>query len=917
MYRVFNCLANNHDLRLVALAGIVCLAASFVGINLFLRARAIGGTSRFGWLLTAGGATGCGIWATHFIGLLAFEPGVPLNYDVFLTALSLVFAVSIVSAGFAIAIYVKDAWAPATGGGVVGAGTVAMHYTGMAALHPSGEIIWSTGLVIASILFAVVLSAAAMHAACVKWRWRIAGSVGALAASILLLHFTGMGAAGLIPDTVHAMNPSALSPTWLPIAVGGGSLVILTLCLIGAVSDRRAQRQIARQNALLDSAINNMNQGLCMFDAQHRLLVWNDRYREMYKLPPYAVRQGASIQDLLRARIEAGTFPLEPKRYEIEVKNALMQGKTFRTTIELADGRTISGVNQPIAGGGWVATHEDITDRVRAERELERTRSFLDSIISSVPAPIVVKELPDLRYRLVNKAAEKFFGIPAEGFVGKTTYDVFGRAGDAIATLDRDMLQSGREKHYDEHSFTAPNGETRILTSTRIPIMGADGNPQYIVTVLHDLTQRKRDEARISHMAHHDPLTDLPNRTAFNECLHTLLGKSKASGEQFALMAIDLDRFKGVNDLFGQAAGDAVLRKAARRLAEACEGAFLSRLGGDEFAVISPAGPQPETAVALAERLSEAMRESFDIDGQRIEIGATIGVAVYPGDGEDASTLVANADTAQVRAKSERRGSVHFFEPGMDRQLRERRALAHDLHSALNRNELVLNYQPIATVDGEITGFEALSRWHHPQRGLVRPDIFIPLAEETGLIGALGEWALRTACREAATWPVKFSIAVNLSPAQFLEGDIAAAVHAVLLETGLQPHRLTLEITEGVLMQDPARGLALLRRLKGLGVRVAMDDFGTGYSSLSYLQSFPFDKIKIDKSCIAHVAQRPQSAAIVRAVIGLAHGLGLPVLAEGVETEEQLAFLRAAGCDKVQGFLIGRPHEKVAVAVAS
>ncbi|MBV9555494.1 MAG: diguanylate cyclase, partial [Pseudolabrys sp.] len=727
MSRVIFCLTNNHDLRLVALAGLVCLVASFVGINLFLRARAIRGTSRFGWLLTAGGATGCGIWATHFIGLLAYEPGVPLNYDIFLTALSLVFAAVIVTIGFAVAIYVKNPWAPATGGGIVGTGTVVMHYTGMAALHPAGAIIWSSGLVIASIVFSVSLASAAIDVtARVTPRWRAILPAGLLSLSILLLHFTGMGAAGFIPDTSHVTNPAAISSTWLSIAIGGSALIVLTLCLLGAIADRRAQRQIAKQNILLDSAVNNMNQGLCMFDAQHRLLVWNDRYREMYKLPADTVWQGCSMQDLLRARIEAGTFPLEPKRYEIEVKNALKQGKTFKTTIELADGRIISGVNQPIAGGGWVATHEDITDRVRAERELESTRSFLDSIIASVPAPIIVKELPDMRYRLVNKAAEKFFGIPAEGFVGKTTYDVFGRAGDAIVELDRDMLRTGREKHYDEHSFTAPNGETHILTSTRIPIMGPEGGPKYVVTVLHDLTQRKRDEARISHMAHHDTLTDLPNRTAFNECLQAVLSKSKAAGEQFALLSIDLDRFKGVNDLFGQAAGDAVLHKAARRLEEACEGAFLSRLGGDEFAVISPPGPQPATAEALAGRLSSALNDSFDVDGKDIELGATIGVAIYPSDGDDASTLVANADTAQVRAKSARRGSVHFFEQGMDQQLRERRALAHDLHAALDRDELVLNYQPLATVNGDIVGFEALARWHHPQRGLVRPDIFIP-----------------------------------------------------------------------------------------------------------------------------------------------------------------------------------------------
>jgi predicted signal transduction protein with EAL and GGDEF domain len=286
----------------------------------------------------------------------------------------------------------------------------------------------------------------------------------------------------------------------------------------------------------------------------------------------------------------------------------------------------------------------------------------------------------------------------------------------------------------------------------------------------------------------------------------------------------------------------------------------------------------------------------------------SIGVAIYPNDGTDAKTLIGNADAALYRAKADGRGAIRFFEADMDRRLRERRALQHDLRSALDRGELSLHYQPQARIDGEIIGFEALLRWHHPKHGLVPPATFIPLAEESSLIIPISEWVLHEACREAASWPRPLQIAVNLSSVQFRHGDLPSVVHSILLETGLVPQRLELEITESVLIDDLARAVTMLRRLKSLGVRIAMDDFGTGYSSLSYLQAFPFDKIKIDRSFISNLETNPQSATIVRAVIGLARGLDLPVVAEGVESKDQRAFLAAESCDNLQGYLIGRPR---------
>jgi diguanylate cyclase (GGDEF)-like protein/PAS domain S-box-containing protein len=910
MFRVLTCLGTEHDWRLVGLAGIVCFLTSVAAVNLFHRARSFGGRARAAWLLSAGAATGCGVWATHFIAVLAYNPGFPVAYNVALTAVSLVVAVVVTSSGLTIATYGNRRWSAAAGGAVVGAGVACMHYLGMAALELPGVVEWAPDLVIASIIIGMLFGTAALAVAA-----RNESGRGILVASVLLTlsiishHFIAMGAVSVIYDATRSVTENSLSATTLSFAIAGVAAAVLGMCLVGAFSDRGAQRKISEQHMQLDEAINSMGQGLCLFDANNHLLVWNQRYIEMYRIDPHKVRVGCNVRDLLAARIAAGTFPLDPQKYNADLLASLKVRKLFPVDIELADGRVISVVNQPTASGGWVATHEDITERTRSARKLQRAEGFLDTIISNVPSAIVVKEFPSLRYVLVNRMGEKFFGLPSETIIGKTAGQIFPKsAADLIEEHDRRILDTGREEFFDDHPLSTPDGASRIVTTTRIPIFGPDGKPQYLISVVHDVTQRKRDAARIAHMAHHDSLTDLPNRAAFNEFLSASLERAAAEKESFAVLCLDLDRFKEVNDVFGHATGDALLRQVARRLETACTGAFVARLGGDEFSVISGVGPQPATAEALADRLNQALADDIEVEGHRLRVGLTIGVSVFPNDGIDDATLVANADAALYRAKAEERGSIRFFEPDMDRRLREKRALQHDLRSAIERNELELYYQPQALIGGEIGGFEALVRWRHPKRGLVAPGMFIPLAEESGLIIQLGEWILREACREAVSWPNPLRIAINLSPVQFRHGDLAGLVHGILLETGLSPGRLELEITEGVLIGDFSRALSILRRLKNLGVRIAMDDFGTGYSSLSYLQSFPFDKIKIDQAFIANLSQNPQSAAIIRAIIGLGRGLDLPVVAEGVETKEQLAFLVAESCDEVQGFLIGRPQ---------
>jgi diguanylate cyclase (GGDEF)-like protein/PAS domain S-box-containing protein len=672
---------------------------------------------------------------------------------------------------------------------------------------------------------------------------------------------------------------------------------------------KHAEEKFREQSRLFDVAVNNMSQGLIMFDAHERLLVCNRRYLEMYGLSPEVVKPGCTLLYLLEHRIAKGTFAKDPMEYRADLLATMADGQTIRRVTETGDGRTIAVVTQPMEGGGWVATHEDITERRQAEKQRDSTKAFLTTVVENVPVALVVKDAREHRYVLVNRAAEDLWGVSRSAVIGRHACDLFAKnEGDLIVARDSEVLRSGHQLDIDEHLMNTPGNGPRLVTSKRLAILGADGEPEYLLSVIEDVTERRRVEERIAHLAHHDPLTDLPNRASFSEHLNAALERASQSGAMFALLAIDLDRFKEVNDVFGHAVGDELLCDVTRRLTEAAGDAFFARLGGDEFAMIIERDAQPATAEILAERLQAAVSGDIHVAGHHLRIGLSIGVAIYPADGADMTMLLGNADAALYRAKSDGRGSVRFFEPDMDKLLRERRLLQRDLQFALERGELSVDYQPQLRVGAGVVGFEALIRWRHPSRGIIPPSSFIPLAEESGLIIPMGEWILRETCREAASWHRPLQIAVNLSPVQFQHGDLPGIVHAILFETGLAPSRLELEITEGVLIGDFSRALSILRRLKALGVRIAMDDFGTGYSSLSYLQSFPFDKIKIDKSFVSSLEHSPQSAAIIRAVIGLGHGLQLPVSAEGVETAEQLAFLTDGACNEIQGYLIGCPR---------
>jgi diguanylate cyclase (GGDEF)-like protein/PAS domain S-box-containing protein len=501
----------------------------------------------------------------------------------------------------------------------------------------------------------------------------------------------------------------------------------------------------------------------------------------------------------------------------------------------------------------------------------------------------------------VNDAAVQHYGYDRATFLGKKLWDIWPL--DEREAHVQALRQIGDAYHSGQHwrHLKADGSEIQVLTfGRRVAFEDRDG---FLVAIV-DITERRKAEARVAHMAHHDGLTELPNRVLYQERLRQVLEPGSLA-KHVAVLCVDLDLFKNVNDSFGHPMGDRLLKMVADRLRLEVRGSNLvARLGGDEFAIVLAGDTSPNEANDYAARLIEILSAPYDMGGINVVIGASIGIALSPGDGESSEELMRNADMALYRAKSEGGGVHHFFEKEMDRQAQKRRDMELDLRRAFANGEFELHYQPLVDLTADrITGFEALLRWPHPEKGMISPVDFIPVAEDIGLIVALGEWVLRQACAEAVKWPDDIKVAVNLSPVQFRSRNLVQVVIAALAYSGLSPLRLELEITESLFLAETEANLAILHQLRELGVRISMDDFGTGYSSLSYLRSFPFDKIKIDRSFVQDLAQRPDCVAIVRAISGLGRSLNITTTAEGVETVDQLDWLRAEGCNEVQGFL--------------
>jgi diguanylate cyclase (GGDEF)-like protein/PAS domain S-box-containing protein len=773
MFSVIACIRDAHDWRLILAAAVVCAIGCLATMLLFSRAQAFQADQRAHWVTAAAFASGTGIWATHFIAMLAYDGGMPVSYDPSLTVLSVV--VAILSSWIAIAIAFKgqSAFSFATGGLLMALGIAAMHFTGMQALEAPATLSYSRGGTLSAVAVSAVfgmLSFLAYYR--LRGGWRIVVAPLLLVLSICSLHFISMSSLTLVPDPTRMIAGLAIDRSILAAIVTAASMALI-LTALGAV--------------FVDRRLTDLH-GLA----------------------------NASLEGLLIIR----------------------------------DGRIIEANDRFIAISGWKP----------------------NQIIGARPETFLA----------LDNAQDTDIAAPVEM-----------------------LLSSG----------TGMPLPVEIVSRT-ITYHGNDCR----VLIIHDLSERREAQRMIEHLAHHDMLTDLPNRTLFDQRIRQALQAAESKQTEVAVFCLDLDRFKAVNDVFGHAEGDRILCLVGAILKRAAEeGDTVARLGGDEFAIIQPGKPQPEAARRLAQRVLTEFAAEMDVTRDPTAVGVSLGIAIYPRDGQTAEQISVNADTALYRVKHSGRGNACFFDSEMDQAVRTRRQLEADLRQAILRGQLYLHYQPILdSLTSRISGYEALARWYHPTCGTIEPDIFIPIAEESGSIIQIGEWVLEQACIEAARWQQDLTVAVNVSPVQFMIPTLYDQVERILAKTGLEPARLELEITEAALMRDRAGVLVTLQRLHKLGARIVMDDFGTGYSSLSNLRAFPFDKIKVDRSFTGALEHDPAARSIVRAIIGLGQSLSMPVVTEGVETEAQRRIVVEEGCAHIQGLLLGKPDiepsEKFATA---
>jgi diguanylate cyclase (GGDEF)-like protein len=774
--RLYHCIADQHDLRLVILAALIALLGAYTGLTLLRHAATFDARRRRPWLAAAAIAAGAGAWATHFVSMCAFVAGFEMRYAAGLTALSLLIVVFAAAVSFSAALASSSRLSQAAAGGLFGLGVATMHYTGMAALAVPGLLDWDSALVATSFLAAIGLAALALPL-CLggPGQARLAGAVALFAFAICALHFLGMAALSFhFAGGAQAVGPGVIAPSFLAVIIAIVCFVMLMLSLAALyLNQANATRSQAEQDNLRDLA-DIAVEGLIVCDGP-TLVSANSSFAQMTGYGDAAMR-----------RLTIAT---------------LFEGGLFDTPHSCRTPGPMTGESVLVASGG------------------ER-----------IPVEIVGKAI-------------SYAGKPHQ------------------------------------------------------------------VLALRDLRERRKADAAIRFLAHNDSLTGVANRASFSARLLARFGEPARDTMGFAVFALDLDRFKEINDGLGHHTGDLLLKRVADRLrATVRDTDLVARLGGDEFAILVSNHTNDEKALVLAKRIVEVVGRPYIIEGKIANIGASVGFALAPQDGVDPIELMKNADRALYRAKSSGKNTARRYQTTMDLDLLYRRTLELDLRRAIVQGEMVMFYQPLLDLRRQsIRGFEALIRWRHPTRGMVSPADFIPLAEETGLITRIGDFVLAASTMQAATWDERIGVAVNLSAMQFAGGQLVETVRAALARSGLTPGRLELEITESVLLNDGEDTLRTLHQLRDLGVRIAMDDFGTGYSSLRYVRSFPFDRIKIDRSFIQEILTNNESAAIVSAVVALSRRLGIFTTAEGVETAEQMARVREEGCDTAQGYLIGKP----------
>lgn len=910
MYAVLNCLAYEHNPALVVLAGVLCYLANMATVTFIGRAKEASHGALVGWIAIAGAAGGFGIWSTHFVAMLAYDPGLTVTFDIVATLISLALAFFATFAAGLIVVSLKGRQGAIAAGSVFGAGVACMHFTGMSALEFGGNMVWSQPLVLASIAASVLTAPLAFILT--QGRALKTTSIAAviLSLGIVAMHFIAMGAVTLVPDASVSLDGGELSKPLMLATIVAVSLSLIGSGLAVSAVTGRAQKSSKASEANFQLLVRGVTDyAIYMLDPEGVVTNWNagaerakgytakeivgQNFARFYS----ADEQARGMPQLaLQTALETGRFDAEGKRYRKD-------GTWFWAHVVIQPVRDDD--NQLV---GYTKITRDVTRQKQDSDRIVAVTRNLDLALENMTQGICLFDR-DERLILANGRYSQIFKFP-EGFVvpGMTYWEMIAK-GYSVAIDDEAEALERAQEHYERYKKALNSQENAILHRTlsgRTIRVNLNPLPKGgWVATFEDITERIKTEEKIAFMARHDSLTKLPNRAALMD--HLELEVSKASGN-IAVIGIDLNKFKQINDQLGHAAGDRVLTEISGRMQAMVRAhEMVGRFGGDEFVAVKRYSDIAEVQEFL-DRLQSAFSLPIQIDRLRMSPGASMGVALYPHDGQSPEALIANADLAMYRAKASLSRDICFYDVEMDEAARDRTKMAKELWTAIEENQFRLHYQVQKSVlTGEITGYEVLLRWHHPERGNVSPADFITVAEECGAILPIGEWVLRQACIEAASWPNSHKVAVNLSPVQIAHADMPALVHSVLFETGLSPRRLELEITESSIISDKQRALNALRAIKALGVSIAIDDFGTGYSSLETLRSFPFDKIKLDRSFLTEVENSDEAKAMVRAILALGQGLRIPVLAEGVETVDQLDILRDEGCHEVQGFLFGRP----------
>ncbi|WP_018754827.1 bifunctional diguanylate cyclase/phosphodiesterase [Paenibacillus terrigena] len=914
-------LTQTYSVALVIVSYLIAVIASYTALDLGRHVNDARGKSRLFWLIGGACSMGLGIWSMHFIAMLAMHLPIEVHYDVMKVFISIIYA--IVASG--IALYVVTGKRLTIGRLTIGslfmgAGIASMHYSGMAAMDMPATIHYNKFWFVVSILMAILVSTVALL---ITFKLRTARSnlMGTLikllsgcvmGAAVAGMHYTGMYATTFVSHHDHIDHSSmSMNFTLMGYVIGIVTLIILSATLVTAYLDQvltAKTRKVMESDERYRSLFEHNLDGVMSFTKDGGFVNMNPRATVI------TGEQKISFTAFLSMCRPEDVAGLE-RCYERTLQGEAQKCQAVMTnrhgdTLDLSITPVPVFLHEEIAGVFMIV--RDITKRKQTERELQESEEKLRSVIQSATDAIIIS---DDRSMIIswNKGAETMFGYQEHEVLGKP-----------LSTVIPEGFGSAHESSVERFVHT----EIPKVTGATVELVGLrkdgtefplelslaswkTGDQIFFTNIIRDITERKLAEQKINHMVYHDSLTGLPNRRYFEEKLQKAVATAMEEQREAFVMFLDLDGFKLVNDSLGHDFGDLLLKEVAGRILQCVEGnGVVSRLGGDEFTIILEDITEQE-ALHIADQIIHLIEMPILIDGHELYVTTSIGISRYPDDGADSRTLMKRADTAMYSAKEQGKNNYRIYAPAMQLVTDQKIFLQNELNRALENKELILYYQPqISMKDGSIAGMEALIRWNHPTKGIIPPDQFIAHAEETGLIVPIGEWVLRTACRQNKEWQVQgfppMRVAVNLSARQFLKKNLVQFVENVLEETGLAPDYLELEITEGTML-DVQRSTDALEKLKKLGVHIAIDDFGTGYSSLSYLTNFPLDKLKIDQSFIRDMPTNLNNKAIVSTIISMARHLNLQVIAEGVETEEQLHFLRDEICDEVQGYLFSKP----------